>query len=184
MREPAGDDPLFDGRSRLAGFHRKDADFATNPFNGRRFGKESPGSIRIDRVIAALYVDIRAKRLDQPICGWFGEDDNVIDAFKSGDEFGAFLFRQDRTTQTLAIGRRCVIVDPDDQHVSELSCRLQVAQMPDMQEIEMSVGQNDPMAGVGVTAPDLLKLVNLNNLSHTHSASRTGTSRSSSVAES
>ena len=65
---------------------------------------------------------------------------------ESGEELGPLGRRHDRPSRTLEPGDRGVVVDGHDEHVALGARGLEVAQMADMQQVEMTVGESQSAA--------------------------------------
>jgi hypothetical protein len=148
MRDPAHQQ--IDSGDHLAGgafWHERDqGDLATIGADGLGFGQTFPGRTRRNRVVTALNVDCRLQGLDQGDRGVGAEEDDAIDRVERGQQFGAFVFRHDRAARPFQAPGATIVVHPHDQEIAEGARRAQVAQMPDVQEIEMPVREDDTQA--------------------------------------
>jgi len=99
-------------------------------------------------VFRTLQVEVRPHRLDDVLGPWIGRDTDVIDAFESGDHLGAQLLGEDRPVGSLVdefVGRQ-----GDDQNIAMLFADIEMALVPDMQDVEHAMRQHDlPPGGPG-----------------------------------
>ena len=82
----------------------------------------------------------------QDVCGPFAvENHHVIDTTQGGDNLRTIVFRIDRTTIALQLAHRPVTVEPDGQSVAQFPSLLQITHMTGMEQVETSVGENQPL---------------------------------------
>src|SRR5450631_705837 len=127
---------------------------------GRRAARQvanrhDPAAVALDRqalrkgvgvVVAALDVDVRADRLEQPDRRVVLEYGHVLDAADGRDDRGAILRRADRPVRAFQLAHGLVGVDPDDQHVTEGCGLLKAFDVAAVQHVEASVGEHNPVA--------------------------------------
>jgi hypothetical protein len=82
--------------------------------------------------------------LDQFERGRFREDDHAVGARQRCHQPRAFHFRHERAARPLAEGS-CgrIRVDADDERLSERARRFQKRDVPDMEEVEDPIGEDD-----------------------------------------
>ena len=71
-----------------------------------------------------------------------------VDARERRDELGALAFRRHRPALPLVAADGLVGVHADDQRVAERSRLLQVADVPGMDQVEDTIGEDDLLAGL------------------------------------
>jgi hypothetical protein len=77
----------------------------------------------------------------------FGENDHGIDAGQGGEDLGALLLRDERSTGALELANRFVAIEPDDEDMPEVPGTLEIADVAEVQQIETPVrGDNLPAA--------------------------------------
>jgi len=92
--------------------------------------------------IAAFDQNVREQRGDGFLRRQFVEDHHGIDAFQRGQDFGAFVFRENWASRTFQLADAMVAVEADDEHVAELACGFERADMPRMEKIEAAIGED------------------------------------------
>ncbi len=107
-------------------------------------------------VVAAFDVDIGLEGVDQGGGAEFGKEDDSIDGFESGEEFGALLFGNDRAGRLaglggLELGNGAIAIQADHKAFAVGFGGGEVAEMAHMEEIKTAVGedQRPPVIGVG-----------------------------------
>ena len=76
----------------------------------------------------------------------FGENDHGIDAGEGGENLGALLLWDERTAGAFELVNRFVAIEADDEEVPEFLRALQVANMPEVKQIETPVRGHDLLA--------------------------------------
>ena len=82
---------------------------------------------------------------DQLVRRLLGEEGHGIDAFERGQHLRAFLSRNQRTARALQGAHRFVTVQAHDQAIAKRARLLKVARVPNMQEVEAPVGEDDAL---------------------------------------
>lgn len=95
------------------------------------------------RVISSLGVNIRPQKLDHLTDIWLIENCDRVNVFQSCQNLGAFVVGNVRTPQALQRAGARVRVHRDNHSSSELFGRTQVANVPDMKQVEAAVGKDD-----------------------------------------
>ena len=95
------------------------------------------------RVIRAFGVDRRAKYIKDPGNVRFIKKNDMINATQRRDQRHAFVFGKNRPASILDRPHRFVAVDRDDEYISQGTCVFEVSQVPDMENVEATVSEND-----------------------------------------
>ena len=77
----------------------------------------------------------------------FPENADARDAGQRGDHLGALVFGVDWTRRAFQPPHGCVAVDADQKRIAERACLLQVAHMPNVENVEDAVREDDALAG-------------------------------------
>ncbi len=130
---------------RPARHQRQDADLGAGGVQrGALFGVQ-----RIDGVIAALGVDVRPDRLDEPGGALVAEDHHGVDRAQRGHDLGSVVLRIDRPGRSLELAHRGVRVQRHDQGVAERARLVEVADVAGVQQVEAAIGE-DQLAARGI----------------------------------
>src|SRR5207245_7364918 len=62
------------------------------------------------------------------------------------EDFGTLALRHDRAAGTFQLAHARVTIQPDNEHISQSACEFEAANMPGMQQVKASVGENDAAA--------------------------------------
>jgi hypothetical protein len=163
---PAFDDALLNCRGRLPGNFWQNLDIPTISEDGLGFREKHAVCGRVKGIVTAFDINVRLKMLNNRVSGWFPEDGCEIDTCQSGDEFRSLSFGKNGTPGAFSSRGGCVVIDPDDQEISESSRLLKVMKVADMKEVEMPVGENDDQLLVAPSCSQLGQLFAVQNLSH------------------
>jgi len=90
-------------------------------------------------VVGSLAMNIGLDRLEQRCNRGLVENDNVVDVPKRRDHLCTIGLVHNRSTTTLQPSNRLIVIDRDDQSVGLPRGILQVADMPDVEQIEATV---------------------------------------------
>jgi hypothetical protein len=101
----------------------------------------------VDRVVAALDVDVGADQVDQPHRGVLLEHHDVVDRAQRRQHRRAVPGRVDRAVGPLEAPYGLVGVEPDDQDVTERARLAQVLHMTTVDDVEATVGEHDAPTG-------------------------------------
>jgi hypothetical protein len=101
---------------------------------------------RVFSIVGAFGVNCRPKYIEHAPDIRLVEHYDMIHASKRGDKSCAFGFVENGAVQTFDCADRPVTVDRHDESIAELSGTFEVSHMPDMQDIEASVGENDGLS--------------------------------------
>ena len=97
--------------------------------------------------VAAFDQDVWEKGGDHFLGSGLGEDEDGVNTFEAGENFGALEFRDYRAIGALQGADAGVAVDADDEDVAESAGGFKAAKMAGMKKIETAVGE-DNAAGV------------------------------------
>jgi hypothetical protein len=93
--------------------------------------------------VAAFYKHIRKQAGDDFAWREIIENHDRVDAFQCGENFGALAFRQDWTPGAFQLADTGITVEADNERVPETAGLLETADVPGMQQIETTVGEDD-----------------------------------------
>ena len=97
----------------------------------------------VDRPVRTLHQHIRPETLDHGNRGVLVERNHIVDALEARQDLCSILFRLHRTRRPLQSTNRVIAVDTHHQQIAHPPCLLEVANVPDVQEIETPVREND-----------------------------------------
>ena len=120
----------------------------------------------LDGVVSALAVDIRSKRFEQGHNSRFRKDHDKIDRAESGQELRAVLGGKNRPALPLHPSHAGIVIDSHDEHVGLPRCAFQVADVPDVQEVETATGERDRTSGPTQVGGASNQLVSRNDFAH------------------
>ncbi len=106
-------DGFEDGGGGVIGNNRDGDDFATSGFHFFAADDFVAGPV------AAFYENVGEQGGDGFAGSWLVVDDDGVDAFESGEDFGAFLFRNDGAAGAFELADAGVAVEADDENVAE-----------------------------------------------------------------
>ena len=89
---------------------------------------------------------MRAQPGHQAVRGVLLEDDDVIDRSQSPEDLGALGGGHERTPAAFEPTHGRVPVQSDEEDVTEPARGFQIADMPDVEQIEAAIGQHDALA--------------------------------------
>jgi hypothetical protein len=92
-------------------------------------------------------MDIRLQPQEQALHGAIAEHDDIVDEAESVDQLRAVRGGQDRPPLPLQRAHRLVVVDRDDQSIRFGRAAAQIANVPDVQQVEATVGERNRAAG-------------------------------------
>src|SRR5687767_12277444 len=134
--------------------------YCFNPFDdaGRRGAfdegeREDAAARRLDllaavylggRVVAALDEHVGQKFGDEPARRLVVKDGHEVNNRERGQHLGALRLTHHGSARAFERAHRAVAVDRDEQRVSERARRREVAHVPDMQDVEAAVGEDEP----------------------------------------
>jgi hypothetical protein len=95
-------------------------------------------------------VDIRPQPAQNRSHGVGAEKKHGINAANCGNEKGAVAIFDNRSTRATKVAGGAIVVDRHDEEVTHSCCRLKVAKMADMQQVEQAVCHHDPYSGTAV----------------------------------
>ena len=100
-----------------------------------------------ERVIAALYVNIRLRRAQKIRRARFRKNINRIDKPERGQNRGAVGFVIDGPPGAFQLAHPGVAVESDQERIAAISSSFEIHHVPGVQQIEASVGHHDFFAG-------------------------------------
>src|SRR5947209_6253978 len=98
------------------------------------------------RVVRPFGVDVGAKGQKEFGDGRLVEDYDVVNGAQGRDRLGALAFGDEGTVIALEASHLLVAVYADDEEVAEAARAFEVADVPDVQQIEAAVGEDDARA--------------------------------------
>jgi len=107
---------------------------------------------------------VRKQAGDDFARGRFIENNHSVDRFQSGENFGAFAFRQDGAACAFQLADARIAIEADDEHVAKRACLFENADMPGMEQIEAAVGEDDAAAAAFLAAKPQNRFVESQNL--------------------
>jgi hypothetical protein len=119
---------------------RKDYHLATrffNPFPSHR-GFLGP--------IPSFDKDVGLERGDEFQGGGFIKNSDIVHTPKARENLRPLFLREDGPVRAFQASNRMIAVHPDDQYISKRFRFLQIADMADMENVETTVGKNDPFS--------------------------------------
>ena len=93
----------------------------------------------IGGVVATFGLDVGANLANDRADIELGKDHDGVDVFERGDDFGAFVLRHDRASGAFESAYGIIGVHGDDELTSEGLGPAQVADMTDMEQVEVAV---------------------------------------------
>lgn len=100
----------------------------------------------VARPVATFDEDIRQELGDYVLWGQFRENQDSIDTFETGKDFGALLFGEDRARRTFEAAHAEVAIDADNEQVTEGARGFETLNVPGMKKIEAAVGEDQALA--------------------------------------
>ena len=127
---------------------------AAELLDGQPLGLDAAGDVGfLVGIFRALQVVARLDGLEHVLGAWIGRNADIVDAFQSGDHLGAQLLGEDRAIGTLVDepvgGQR------DDQQVTVTLADIEMALVPDMEDVEHAVRQHHLAALGALRSGDL-----------------------------
>ncbi len=110
----------------------------------------APLGHRLDGVVGALAVHVRAQQHQQPLDRLIPKDHHVVDPTERTDQFGAVLGRQDRPPAPFQQGHRPIVVHRHDEPIGLRRRSLQISHVADVQQIEAAVRERDRAAALAI----------------------------------
>ena len=135
-----GEDGGDDIRGGAAFDEGKYGHFTAVPADDLRFGEI------FGTVVATLRVDVRPDRFDESVGTGFIENAYVIHAPKVGEHFGPFGLRNQGALWALETSNGRIAVNADNEEVAERTGLGQVARVPNVKNVEASVGEDDALS--------------------------------------
>lgn len=113
---------------------------------------------RIERIIAALDINVRFHFGDQSFGGRLAEQHDIVHRFECADDFCAVKLMIDRPRRSFDAPDRSIRIQPEYEAVAERTGLFQIRDMPRMQDVEASIGKYDFLSAL---AKDLAKGSNI-----------------------
>ena len=114
-----------------------EAELAPGFGHGLQFRKRTVAGGRI--VLGSLYVDVRSHDLDQASGGQLRKYDDEIDPPDRGEDLGTLTGRKDGAPPPLERGDGFVVVQANDENVTQRRTRLQKLRVAVVNQIETAV---------------------------------------------
>jgi hypothetical protein len=102
----------------------------------------------VSRPVGTLHEDVGLQAKDDLLGIVLVEYDHGVNAAQRGKDFGAFAFRGKRSRRSFDGFHRPIGVQAHDQRVPFTARRLQIPNVPGMQEVEDTVGEHDGLSVV------------------------------------
>jgi hypothetical protein len=93
--------------------------------------------------VATLHEDVGKKSGDDSARSGFVEDEDGVDAFEAGENFGALVLRNDRAARSFEGANAVVAVDADDEEIAQGAGGFEAADVSGMKKIEAAVGEDN-----------------------------------------
>jgi hypothetical protein len=93
--------------------------------------------------VATLDEDIGKKSGDDGARSGFVEDEDSVDAFEAGEDFGALVLRNDRAARSFEGANAAIAVDADDEVIAEGAGGFETADVSGVQKIEAAIGEDN-----------------------------------------
>lgn len=119
----------------------------------------------VDRIVRSFGLYVRAKLTNQGADIEFGENDDRIDRSESRDDFGALGVGHNGPAGALQRSHRCIRIDGDNEFPAQFLGRAQIAHVADMQQVKISIGQYNALAGAPPKVDALAQFIALQDFS-------------------
>jgi hypothetical protein len=93
--------------------------------------------------VATLDENIGKKSGDDRARSRFVEDEDSIDAFETGENFGALVLRNDGAAGPFEGANAAIAVDADDEEIAEGAGGFETADVSGMKKIEAAIGEDN-----------------------------------------
>src|SRR2546423_1037964 len=118
-------------------------------------------------VVAALREHVRQDFNDERARRLLVEDRHEVNGREGREKFGALALVHHGAARALQSAHRAVAVDGDEQSVSQTTRRFEVAHVPDVQDVEAPVREDEPAPPGAQTRAHAQQLVTIkNDLAH------------------
>src|SRR6266699_27023 len=97
-------------------------------------------------VVATFDVDGGLQEGNQRASRWLGKYGDVVDAGERGQGFGSFGLRDERPAGAFEGTRAGVIIETEDQEITERPRLLEVAHVAQVEQVEAAVGEDTALA--------------------------------------
>jgi hypothetical protein len=94
-------------------------------------------------VVASFDVNVRSDRSDEIVRPHLVEDAYGVHTPQRGQQFCSFVFGNDRASGAFQLRYGTVAVDANEKAVAAITRCLKIANVPNMEEVETPVGEND-----------------------------------------
>ena len=91
-------------------------------------------------------MDVGAQGEQEFVDGRLVEDYDVVNGAQGRDRLGALAFGDEGAALALDMAHLLVAVYADDEEVAEVASAFEVADVPDVQEVEAAIGEDDTRA--------------------------------------
>ncbi|HEY1468816.1 MAG TPA: hypothetical protein VGF61_07215 [Candidatus Acidoferrum sp.] len=93
--------------------------------------------------VATLDENIGEKSRDDGARSGFVEDEDGIDAFETGEDFGALVLRNNRAAGSFEGANAVIAIDADDEEIAEGAGGFEAANVSGMEKIEAAIGEDN-----------------------------------------
>ena len=97
----------------------------------------------LDSVVSSFAMNVGLQEAQQPLHCRIAKENYIVDATQGRHELGAIRSGQYRTARSLQTRNRSIVVHGDDKPVRHVGSALQIAHVPDVEQIEAAVGESD-----------------------------------------
>ena len=98
---------------------------------------------RLGGVVGSLGVNVRAETIEEPAHMLASEDHDEINGSQAGDQLRSLGLGKEGAARALEPADGGVRVDPHDEEISLAAGVLQVAEVPDVEQVEGAIGEHD-----------------------------------------
>lgn len=147
---------LDDVCRRAAGDHLDELDAAAVALDDLGLGQ------RLERVVAALDVDVGADLGDDGLGRLLAEQHDVVDGLERADDLGAVELAVDGARGALVAAHGRIRVEAEHEAVAEGARLLEVAHMAGVQDVEAAVREDDLLPGAVQDLTESLDIIGVN----------------------
>jgi hypothetical protein len=93
--------------------------------------------------VATLHENVGKKSCDDGARSGFVEDEDRVDAFETGEDFGTLVLRYDRAAGSFESANAVIAVDADNEEIAQGAGGLEAADVSGMKKIEAAISENN-----------------------------------------